>query len=174
MQNKLLDLMKNYRHYHKKKWTVFTHFIGVPLATLAAFIFFGWIKVSVPGLFTLSVAWVGVILIGIYYLLLDLVLGAAATIMLVILCAIASIFTHAGPSALSIKLFIIIFVIGWIFQLIGHAIEGKKPALLTNFFESVIIAPFFITAEVFFMLGYKKELLHAMDADEYSNEDHDK
>ena len=166
MQNKLLKLMRNYRQYHQKKWTVFTHLIGVPLVTLAVFIFFGWIKLSVPGFFSISIAWLGVIVFGIYYLLLDLVIGAAATIMLIVLCAIANIFTTTGPSALSLKLFVIIFILGWIFQLIGHAIEGKKPALLDNFVESVFIAPFFVTAEIFFMLGYKKTLQHAIDEHE--------
>ena len=166
MQSKLLQLMSNYRHYHNNHWTVMTHFIGVPLATLAAFIFFGWIKVNIPGVITLSVAWIIVIIAGIYYIILDWMIGAATTIMLIVLCTIASIFTNAGPSALSLKLFIIIFIVGWIFQLIGHAIEGKKPALLTNFFESVFIAPFFITTEVFFMLGYKKDLQQAMETEQ--------
>ena len=166
MQNKLLELMRNYRQYHQKKWTVFTHFAGVPLVMLAVFIFFGWVKLNVPGFFSLSVAWLGVIVFGIYYLLLDLVIGAAATIMLIVLCAIANIFTTTGPSALSLKLFVIIFILGWIFQLIGHAIEGKKPALLDNFLQSVFIAPFFVTAEIFFMLGYKKTLQHAIDEHE--------
>jgi len=172
MQNKLLNLMRHYRHYHKKKWTVLTHLIGVPLVTLAVLIFFGWIKISVPGFFTLSVAWIGVIIMAIYYLILDLMIGAATTVMLIVLCAIASIFTTTGPSALSLKLFIIIFILGWIFQLIGHAIEGKKPALLNSFFQSVFIAPFFITAEIFFILGYKKDLQQAMDGDEHSTENH--
>ncbi len=166
MQKKLISLMRNYRRYHQKKWTIFSHFIGIPLVTFSLFIFFGWIKINVPGFFSLSVAWLGVIIFAIYYLLLDLMIGAAATIMLIVLCAIASIFTTMGPTTLSLKIFIITFILGWIFQLIGHAIEGKKPALLDNFVESVFIAPFFIAAEVFFMLGYKKDLESAIKEEE--------
>lgn len=163
MRNKLIRLMRNYRQYHQKKLTIFSHLIGVPLVTFSMFIFFGWIKITVPSFFSLSVAWLGVIIFGCYYLLLDLMVGLAATIMLIILCAIASIFTTAGLSALSLKLFIIFFILGWIFQLIGHAIEGNKPALLNNFIDSVFIAPFFITAEIFFLLGYKKDLEQAIN-----------
>lgn len=162
MKTKLNKLMQSYYHYHTKKWTLWTHVIGIPLVTLSMFIFFGWIKVSVPTLFSLNVAWIGVIVFAIYYLCLDLLIGICATALLTVLCAIATIVTAHGPDAFSIKLFIILFILGWVFQLIGHAIEGRKPALLDNFFESVFIAPFFITAELLFMFGIKKDIEQAM------------
>ena len=165
MKQKLLTLMCDYRDFHTKKWTVFTHFIGVPLVTFSILLILGWVKISIPGFFTLSTAWIGIIILAVYYLYLDLLLGAATTILLVVLSAIASLFTTQGPTAFSGKLFLITFILGWIFQLIGHAIEGKKPALLTNFFESVFIAPFFIIAELFFMFGIKKELQQTIDDD---------
>jgi uncharacterized membrane protein YGL010W len=129
------------------------------------FIFFGWIKVSVPNLFSLNFAWIGVIIFAIYYLYLDLLIGACASILLIVLCAIANLFTTQGLTGLSIKLFLIFFILGWVFQLIGHTIEGKKPALLDNFFESVFIAPFFISAEMLFMFGIKKDIEQAMHDD---------
>jgi uncharacterized membrane protein YGL010W len=46
---------------------------------------------------------------------------------------------------------------GWVFQLIGHAIEGRRPALMDNFFQ-VFIAPIFLIAELFFALGLRREL----------------
>lgn len=162
MNKRLITLMQSYYHYHKKKWTVYTHFFGIPLVTFSIFILFGWVKVVIPNVIGLSLAWIGVIIFAIYYLYLDLIIGAAATVMLIILCALASIFTTQGPSWLGFKIFIITFILGWIFQLIGHAIEGKKPALLDNFFESVFIAPFFIAAELLFMLGVKKNIETAM------------
>ena len=150
--------MRGYRAHYQKKWTMFSHFIGAPLVTLAILILFGWIKISVPGFFTLSVAWTGIIVFAIYYLTLDLLIGAATTMILIMLCTITSIVTINGPSALSLKLFVISFVLGGIFQLSGHAIEGKKPALFNNFFSSVVVAPLLITAEIFFMFGLRKAL----------------
>ena len=134
-------------------------------ATCHVFCFhlFGWIKISVPNLFSLSVAWIGVLIFLVYYLYLDLVIGAAASVLLIILCAIANIFTTDGPTALNIKVFVITFILGWIFQLIGHAIEGKKSSFLRNILESVFIAPFFITAKVLFICGIKKDIEQVME-----------
>jgi uncharacterized membrane protein YGL010W len=46
--------------------------------------------------------------------------------------------------------------------LIGHAFEGKKPALMDNFFQ-VFIAPIFLMAEVFFAFGYKRDVAERME-----------
>jgi uncharacterized membrane protein YGL010W len=53
--------------------------------------------------------------------------------------------------------FAILFVGGWILQLVGHVFEGRKPALADNLFQ-IFVAPIFLTAEAFFALGYKPEL----------------
>ena len=42
-------------------------------------------------------------------------------------------------------------------QLVGHAFEGRKPALADNLFQ-IFIAPIFLCAELFFALGYKPKL----------------
>lgn len=166
MKAKLQQFMQNYHHYHTKKLTLYTHLIGIPLVSFSIFIVFGWVKVAVPGWFSLNLAWIGVIIFAIYYLLLDAIIGVAAALLLVVLCFIANLFTTHGPDALSFKVFLITFILGWVFQLVGHAIEGKKPALLDSFFESVFIAPFFITAEVLFMFGIKKDVQRMMHGGE--------
>jgi uncharacterized membrane protein YGL010W len=51
----------------------------------------------------------------------------------------------------------ILFVGGWIVQLVGHVFEGRKPALADNLFQA-LMAPIFLVAEVFFALGYKPKL----------------
>jgi len=53
--------------------------------------------------------------------------------------------------------FAALFVVGWIIQLVGHAFEGRKPALVDNLFQ-ILIAPIFLCAELFFALGYKPAL----------------
>ena len=53
--------------------------------------------------------------------------------------------------------FAVLFVGGWILQLVGHVFEGRKPALVDNLFQ-IFVAPIFLAAEVFFALGYKPEL----------------
>jgi uncharacterized membrane protein YGL010W len=53
--------------------------------------------------------------------------------------------------------FTVFFVGGWVFQLIGHAREGRRPALVDNVFQA-FIGPMFIMAEALTALGYKHEL----------------
>ena len=53
--------------------------------------------------------------------------------------------------------FAVLFVGGWILQLVGHVFEGRKPALADNLFQ-IFVAPIFLCAEVFFALGYKPRL----------------
>lgn len=63
----------------------------------------------------------------------------------------------------SIWLGITVFVIGWIFQFIGHKYEKAKPAFIDDL-NQLLIGPFFLMAEVFFMLGLEGELDNTITA----------
>lgn len=40
-----------------------------------------------------------------------------------------------------------------------HAIfEGRKPALLDSFFQSLVLAPFFVFNEILFWMGFRADL----------------
>ena len=49
-----------------------------------------------------------------------------------------------------------LFVGGWILQLVGHVFEGRKPALADNLFQ-IFVAPIFLCAELFFALRLQAE-----------------
>ena len=61
------------------------------------------------------------------------------------------------PLSVSIGVFLIFFVGGWLVQLVGHHIEGNRPALLDNLFHA-LVAPAFLVAEILFALGLKRDL----------------
>jgi uncharacterized membrane protein YGL010W len=50
-----------------------------------------------------------------------------------------------------------VFVLGWTLQLLGHRLEGNRPALLTNLAQ-ILVAPLFLTAELGFSLGLRRRL----------------
>ena len=50
-----------------------------------------------------------------------------------------------------------LFIVGWIFQFIGHYYEGRKPAFVDDII-GLAIGPLFVVAEVVFMLGLRPEL----------------
>ena len=50
------------------------------------------------------------------------------------------------------------FVVGWAFQIVGHAVfERRKPALLDNAFH-MFIGPMFIMAKILVALGFRHDL----------------
>jgi uncharacterized membrane protein YGL010W len=97
----------------------------------------------------------------IYYFFLDVPLAIA---MLVITAALVWIGHHIAAlgSMQGWIWFAVLFVGGWILQLVGHGFEGRKPALADNLFQ-IFVAPIFLAAEVFFALGYKPALHQRVD-----------
>ncbi|KAF8138680.1 hypothetical protein EV363DRAFT_1155651 [Boletus edulis] len=54
---------------------------------------------------------------------------------------------------------IIVQVVSWIAQFLGHGLaEGRAPALLDNIVGAFVLAPFFVHLELLFKLGYRPEL----------------
>lgn len=154
----LVDLMRSYESYHTKNVTKLTHFVGVPAITFSILMIFNWIHVP---LFKLSLAWLSISILLLYYLWLDFRLGLVAIgIFLPMTYAATAIATnHFNLGAFA--LFIFLFIGGWVLQLLGHYHEGNRPALIDNFFQ-VIVAPIFLIAEGVFRMGYRKALKQAI------------
>ena len=68
-------------------------------------------------------------------------------------------FQHVDPNII-LRGAALIHVVGWLGQFYGHAFhEGRAPALLTNLYQALMMAPLFVLLEVFFMFGYKKGMI---------------
>ncbi len=146
-----------YAGAHQNKMTRYTHFVGVPLIILSLMIFFGFIKLSVPGLFVTDFALLGTIALMVYYFKLQWKLALALTPIMIFLLWIAHFFSYAGPTKLGVWIFLITFISGWALQFYGHYIEGRKPAFMDNICQA-FIAPLFLVAELLFMVGLMPEL----------------
>lgn len=155
----LEDQMAFYAAYHQDARNKATHFVGVPVIMLSLFIPLAWLRADVGG-FTVTAAMVFAAVVLVYYFVLDPVLGIA---MLVVNAALI----WAGDRIAALGMvqgwiwFAVLFVGGWILQLVGHVFEGRKPALADNFFQ-IFVAPIFLCAELFFALGYKRGLHEAV------------
>lgn len=154
----LAEQMAVYAAYHRNRWNKLSHFVGVPAIIFAILIPMSWVAIGDD--MTLAHVFVAAVLA--YYFLLDvpLALATAAAIAALLFAAKAV----AGTGAVSGWIwFGIFFVGGWIFQLIGHVFEGRKPALADNLFQ-IFIAPIFLVAELFFALGMKRDVLRKIEA----------
>ena len=151
----LEDQMATYASYHQDARNKATHFIGVPVIVLSLFIPLSWLRFELGGV-TLTAAMIFAGAVLIYYFMLDIALGLAMLVFNAALIWLGQ--TIAAQGAVQGWIwFGVLFVGGWILQLVGHVFEGRKPALADNLFQ-IFVAPIFLCAELFFALGYKPKL----------------
>ena len=151
------EQMAIYAAYHRNRWNRLTHFVGVPAIIFAILIPMNWVPfgegLSLAHLFTAAAL--------AYYFLLDVPLALATAVAVGALFLAAKLAAGTGIASGWIW-FGVFFVGGWIFQLVGHVFEGRRPALSDNLFQ-IFIAPIFLVAEVFFALGLKRDVLRKIE-----------
>jgi len=150
------DQMSFYAAYHQDARNKATHFIGVPAIMLSLFIPLAWIRLFEVNGIALTAAMLFAAVVLVYYFLLDVPLAVAMLAVTALLVFIGQKIADLG-AVQGWAWFALLFVGGWILQLVGHVFEGRKPALADNLFQ-IFVAPIFLAAEVFFALGYKPEL----------------
>jgi uncharacterized membrane protein YGL010W len=141
----LAEQLAFYLSYHRSPLCKASHLAGVPLVTFSILIPMGWLSFHLYG-YRITLAFVFVFSTLVYYFLLDALLATAMTVIMLPILWGAD-WVSRLPLKTSASVFIASFVLGWAFQLIGHAIEGKRPALMVNFRQAVFTAPLFLLAE---------------------------
>jgi uncharacterized membrane protein YGL010W len=152
----LTDQLANYASYHRDRRNIATHFIGIPMILFSIILLLSrpiwWANAVIPATPALLVS----VVMGLYYLRLDIPLGLFMGIILVSMLKLAAPLAIADTSSW-LTWGIGLFVVGWIFQSIGHIWEGKKPAFLDDII-GLIIGPLFVATELVFALGGRAEL----------------
>jgi uncharacterized membrane protein YGL010W len=157
---KLEDGMGFYAAYHQDARNKATHFVGVPLIMLAILVPLSWLEFELFGLHITGAMLLSAAVLA-YYFVLDVPLALAMLAVIVVLIALAEWIAGLGTAA-GWTGFAALFVGGWILQLVGHAFEGRRPALVDNFFQ-IFVAPIFLAAEAVFALGYRQALRQAVE-----------
>jgi uncharacterized membrane protein YGL010W len=132
-------LLNEYGESHKNKTNILIHVIAVPaiyFVTLALI----WSIPTPDFLGYFDVTWAHVLVIPTlyYYFRLSGPIGAAMTLL-----SIVSLFGIKLLASLNISVWqfsIILFLLMWILQFIGHDIEGKKPSFLKDL-QFLLIGP---------------------------------
>jgi uncharacterized membrane protein YGL010W len=151
----LAEHMAFYGSYHQDPRNRQTHFVGVPAIIFAVLIPLSLGLVSVGDLTaTPAMIWAGIM--SLYYIKLDAAIGIVLALLFVPLLWAAGIVATLGPGP-AWTIAGIVFVAGWIVQLVGHHFEGNKPALTANLFQT-LVSPIFLAAELFFALGLRRGL----------------
>jgi len=109
------------------------------------------------------VAWLVWALATIWYLTRgSLVLGLATSVVNAVLIALAHPLA-AGSIASWLAWGVGAFVVGWIFQFVGHCYEGKKPAFVDDI-VGLLVGPMFVVGEWLFAAGWGRDLLAQIEA----------
>lgn len=161
MPNKILDLrtqLRFYKYYHCDKINVLIHAVFVPTILFSSCCILHRVPVyqniTITHLFSSGFA--------IFYCLLYFPTGLLAALIL----SLVNVSLDKKWINLSLKQELTLFITGWICQFIGHGVfEGKKPALLDNLMQSLVLAPYFILFELLFKLGFMPILHDQLDRD---------
>jgi uncharacterized membrane protein YGL010W len=100
----------------------------------------------------------------VYYFALDVALGLMMTVVSA-LCIACGAWLAGQSTFVWLASGIGLFVIGWVFQFVGHAAyEHRKPAFVDDVI-GLLIGPLFVLAEALFAFGWRPALRAAIEAD---------
>ncbi len=132
------SLIGQYAESHRNPRNVLIHWLCVPIIVWCVIAFtwliHPWVAYAFGGL---SIA---------YYLTLSVPIAVAMAIFLAAALVITPYIPHPGIVAA------VLFVVTWVFQFIGHEIEGKKPSFLDDL-RFLMIGPVFLLAKAFRKAG---------------------
>ncbi|MDX1525537.1 MAG: Mpo1-like protein [Pseudidiomarina maritima] len=157
----ITDHLAGYAAYHRDRRNIYTHLIGIPMIVIAIEILLSRPSGIIMGI-PVSPAILVSALAALFYLKLDIFLGVLMTLLLGLAVWLGS-YVALLPTSIWLSWGIGLFVVGWVFQFIGHYYEGRKPAFVDDIM-GLAIGPLFVVAEVVFMLGLKKPLHQAIEA----------
>jgi uncharacterized membrane protein YGL010W len=130
----------DYSAFHRTPGNKACHYVGIPMIVLSLFALLARVPLFEAGGFTLTLAELVILTATAYYLTLD---AALAVMMLVVSVGL----TVAGRM-IPVPAAVVLFVLGWVFQFVGHYVyEKKSPAFFRNF-AHLLVGPLWILAKV--------------------------
>ncbi|MDG9669181.1 DUF962 domain-containing protein [Hahella sp. CR1] len=156
----LSEHLTQYAAYHRDRRNIATHFIGIPMIVLSIATLLSRTSFELFGIAT-TPAMIVVIASLVFYLMLDFAFA--------LLMAVLYALTLWGAAALAAQSQMVwlsagigLFVVGWVFQFVGHYYEGRKPAFVDDL-SGLIIGPLFVAAEACFYFGLRREVLLSIE-----------
>jgi uncharacterized membrane protein YGL010W len=133
---KLDSLFDDYASYHRTTGNKWFHRFGIPLIMLSLFGMLARVPLITVNSLHVDLAVVLIFAASVYYLALDWKLGLG-------MLAFSNIMYIAG-AALPLSVNIVLFILGWIFQFIGHSVyEKRQPAFVRNLVH-LLVGPLWI------------------------------
>jgi len=129
----------DYAAFHGTAGNKACHYVGIPLIVLALLALLARVPLFAVGGFEVTLAEVALVGVTAYYLTLDVVLAAT------MLAASVGLLVLGRPMPVWVAA--VLFVLGWIFQFIGHYVyEKRSPAFFRNL-AHLLVGPLWIVAK---------------------------
>lgn len=159
--NKLIDLLAQYASYHRDRRNILTHLVGIPVIVLSLMVLLARPTLVTLGSVPVNPGMVIATVLALYYLTLDLRMGAVMAAVFALGLGVA---LHTAPLATGAWLAwgLGLFLVGWGIQFLGHYYEGRKPAFVDDII-GLAIGPLFVLAEIAFLLGLRRDVEAAIE-----------
>lgn len=159
-------LMARYAAYHRDRRNIATHFVGIPLIFVAMAM---WLVFPLGkwGPYGITGAWLLWALTSFWYLTRgDVLLGVATAVVNGLLVGLAHGLVVLAPDwgLAGWQLALLLFVVGWVFQFVGHFWEGRKPAFVDDI-VGLLVGPMFVVGEGLMLLGLLAEMRRTIEAE---------
>ncbi len=136
------ELLSDYASYHTTRGNIACHFIGIPLIMYGILALLLLLPIRQTELGTVTAAEIVILLAVIYYCTLDLRFA-------ICMLLAAALFDALGRTSGDARIGLAAFLIGWVFQSIGHAVyEKRSPAFFRNLVH-LLVGPIFLINEAF-------------------------
>jgi len=153
-------LIVQYASYHRDRRNILTHFIGIPMIFTAIAMWLVFPLGKSWGAYGITAAWLMWAVTSFWYLTRgNALLGVATAAVNGALVALAHTLVGQAPAwgMAGWQLGIALFVVGWVFQFVGHYWEGRKPAFVDDI-VGLLVGPMFVVAEWLMALGLLSSL----------------
>lgn len=140
---KVDSLLADYASHHATRGNVACHFVGIPLIVFGMISMFRVVRLIEAAGFLGAVTLAEILIVAVcaFYLSLN---GALALAMLAAFALLDGLAAGIGNWRVGLAT----FVVGWVFQGIGHAVyEKKSPSFLKNAVH-LLVGPLFLANEV--------------------------
>lgn len=159
-----------YRSYHFNHTNVSIHLVCIPIILLSAITVMTMREVAGEDHPQINLGSILAWSYGLFYTLNDWELGIPTAAIITTYAYVAkNYYIHLNEfSYITKEQFVqyawIANILAWLAQFYGHGVHEKRaPALVDNLLQALVLAPFFVSFEIAFWLGYKLPLKKTMD-----------
>ena len=151
--NNVNEWNEEYAKYHKNKANKIIHWICIPLIMFSLLGLLSLMILFTINSVTISALWFFITFAIGYYIKLSKSLALGMTIISIFFIYIIELINLNFINQ-KFEIFLVIFIISWIGQFIGHKIEGKKPAFVKDL-QFLLIGPLWLLSYIYEKLGIK-------------------